>query len=106
MRIYDESKIDLFVLFVTTDTYMQRIRRMHDKTGTGGVTYTDRPTMTFSPVTGAMLAGSFVRPLAPREVLLPAQNSRHSHRIQAETPLRPMSRFSRPPLSRLAEPIA
>ena len=41
---------------------------------TGGVSFTDRPTMTFSPVTGALLEGSFVRPLAPREVLILAEN--------------------------------
>lgn len=41
---------------------------------TGGVSFTDRPTMTFSPVTGAVLEGSFVRPLSPREVLILAEN--------------------------------
>jgi hypothetical protein len=41
---------------------------------TGGVSFTDRPTMTFSPVTGALLEGSFVRPLSPREVLILAEN--------------------------------
>jgi hypothetical protein len=43
-------------------------------TGTGGVTYTDRPTMTFSPVTGAQLAASFVRPLPLSDVFPLAQN--------------------------------
>jgi len=39
-----------------------------------GATYTDTPTMTFSPITGAQLAESFVRPLAPDELFPPAQN--------------------------------
>jgi hypothetical protein len=41
---------------------------------TAGATFTDRPTMTFSPVTGAVFESSFVRPFAPREVLILAQN--------------------------------
>jgi hypothetical protein len=41
---------------------------------TAGATFTDRPTMTFSPVTGAVFEGSFVRPFTPREVLVLAQN--------------------------------
>jgi len=39
-----------------------------------GATYTDMPTMTFSPITGAQLAESFVRPLSPDELFPPAQN--------------------------------
>jgi hypothetical protein len=42
--------------------------------GTAGATFTDRPTMTFTPVTGPMFEGSFVRPFTPREVLILAQN--------------------------------
>jgi hypothetical protein len=41
---------------------------------TAGATFTDRPTMTFSPVTGEVFESSFVRPLTPREVLILAQN--------------------------------
>jgi hypothetical protein len=41
---------------------------------TGGVTYTDRPTMTFSPVTGAQLAAAFVHPLPLNDVFPLAQN--------------------------------
>jgi hypothetical protein len=41
---------------------------------TAGATFTDRPTMTFSPVTGAVFESSFVRPFTPREVLILAQN--------------------------------
>jgi hypothetical protein len=41
---------------------------------TAGATFTDRPTMTFSPITGAVFEGSYVRPFTPREVLVLAQN--------------------------------
>jgi hypothetical protein len=41
---------------------------------TAGATFTDRPTMTFTPVTGATFEGSYVRPFTPREVLILAQN--------------------------------
>ena len=41
---------------------------------TGGATYTDRPTMTFTPVTGTVFESAFVRPFAPREVIILAQN--------------------------------
>jgi hypothetical protein len=42
--------------------------------GMAGATFSDRPTMTFSPVTGAQLAASFVRPLPLSDVFPLAQN--------------------------------
>jgi hypothetical protein len=39
-----------------------------------GATYTDAPTMTFSPIAGAQLAKSYVRPLSPDELFPPVQN--------------------------------
>lgn len=41
---------------------------------TGTVRYTDNPIITFSPVTGAQLAGSLARPLTPGELFPLAQN--------------------------------
>lgn len=41
---------------------------------TGSAQYSQTPTMTFSPITGAQFAGSFVRPFAPDELFLLAQN--------------------------------
>jgi len=41
---------------------------------TGTVDYTDRPTTTFSPIAGAQLAGSYVRPLAPTELFPLVEN--------------------------------
>lgn len=41
---------------------------------TGSVRYTDNPIITFSPVTGAQLAGSLARPLTPSELFPLAQN--------------------------------
>jgi hypothetical protein len=40
----------------------------------GTVTYTDRPTFTFTPVTGKQLVGSFLLPLVPTEIFALAQN--------------------------------
>jgi hypothetical protein len=41
---------------------------------TGNAQYSQTPTMTFSPITGAQFAGSFVRPFAPNELFPLAQN--------------------------------
>ncbi|MDN3567980.1 hypothetical protein ACFQY5_19120 [Paeniroseomonas aquatica] len=40
----------------------------------GSVQYTDRPTFTFTPVTGEQFAQSYLRPLAPAELLSLAQS--------------------------------
>lgn len=41
---------------------------------TGDVQYRDNPTITFSPISGAELAGTLVRPLTPTELFSLAQN--------------------------------
>jgi hypothetical protein len=41
---------------------------------TGNAQFSQTPTMTFSPITGAQFAGSFVRPFAPYELFPLAQN--------------------------------
>ena len=43
-------------------------------TAAGTVQYTDRPTFTFTPVTGDQFAQSYLRPLAPAELLSLAQS--------------------------------
>lgn len=43
-------------------------------TAAGTVQYTDRPTFTFTPVTGEQFAQSYLRPLAPAELLSLAQS--------------------------------